>query len=94
MLPNLRQQFREGMTASLGSTEMTIAGFSQHQFLTSLMFFQNPTAMLQHLEECFPGVVEAVLTALEGINADGFEIKSQTRSYECMFKCPHTVQTT
>lgn len=41
------------------------------------MFFQIPTAMFQHLEECFPGIVEAVLTALEGINADGFEIKSQ-----------------
>ncbi len=55
------------------------------------MFFQIPTAMFQHLEECFPGIVEAVLTALEGINADGFEIKCATSLYECMFKCPHTV---
>lgn len=61
---------------------MAIAGFTQHQFLTSLMFVQIPTAMFQHLVECFPGIVEAVLTALEGINADGFEIKCATSSYE------------
>lgn len=49
-----------------------------------LMFFQIPTAMYQTVVEQIPGRVEAFIAA-KGINADGFEIKCATSTYEWVF---------